>query len=117
MHVMGRYVFLSCCFSFYFVSFIFLLEDASNLKKIKNRCRINKALTLVQTHLGLNSAFVTQQLDDLGEDALVLRLHFLLHKMSIFLPTKVVAVYWGAYEKVESSVSDRVLGFESLSNG
>lgn len=97
MHVMGRYVFLSCCSSFYFVWFIFLLEDVSNLKKkIKNRYRINKALALVQTHLGLNSASVSQQLDDLGEDALVLRLHFLLHKMSIFLPTKVVAVYWGA---------------------
>ena len=66
------------------------------LKKKKNRCRVNKVLALVQTHLGLNSASVVQQLDDLGEDALVLRLHFLLRKMRILLPKKVVAVYWGA---------------------
>lgn len=65
------------------------------LKKIKNRCRVNKVLALVQTYLGLNSASVAQQLDDLGEDALVLRLH-LLRKMRILLPKKVVAVYWGA---------------------
>ena len=33
MHIMGRYVFLSFCSLFYFVWFIFLLEDVSNLKK------------------------------------------------------------------------------------
>lgn len=74
----------------------FPIGGCKQLKKIKNYRRVNQVVALVQTHLGLNSASVAQQLDDLGEYALVLRLHFLLCKMRILLPKKVVAVYWGA---------------------